>query len=521
MEAVSIPTIVLSFLSIVVLTSAWRAVRWVWLKPKKLERLLSEQGLSGNSYRLLFGDLDESSRMIKQAKSKPMNFTHEIAPRVLPFVYQTVKNYGKNSFIWMGPTPRVNIMNPEQVKDVFSKIYGFRKPREHPLSKLLATGVADYEAEKWAKHRKIINPAFHLEKLKNMLPVFHQSCKDMIGKWENLVAEKGSIELDVWPHLQNLASDMISRTAFGSSYEEGSMIFELQREQAELFMKLIQSVYIPGGRFLPTRTNRRMKEIERQIQASLKAIINKRAKAIRAGEAKNVDLLGILLESNFKEIEEHRNNRNNRNVGMNIKEVVEECKLFYFAGQETTSVLLVWTLVVLSKYPNWQARAREEVLQVFGENKPDFEGLNHLKVVTMILYEVLRLYPPVAVLNRTVHEDTKLGNLYLPAGIGISLPTILVHLDSELWGDDAKEFKPERFAEGISKVTLGQVSFFPFGWGPRICIGQNFALMEAKLVLSMILRSFSLEISPSYAHAPHSVITLQPQYGAHLILRHL
>ena len=125
-----------------------------------------------------------------------------------------------------------------------------------------------------------------------------------------------------------------------------------------------------------------MKEIERQIQASLKAIINKRAKAIRAGEAKNVDLLGILLESNFNEIEEHGNNRN---VGMNIKEVVEECKLFYFAGQETTSVLLVWTLVVLSKYPNWQARAREEVLQVFGENKPDFEGLNHLKVVSIYI----------------------------------------------------------------------------------------------------------------------------------------
>ncbi|KAB1200814.1 hypothetical protein CJ030_MR0G006223 [Morella rubra] len=457
---VSLPTIVIFILSIVILTSAWRAVRWVWLKPKKLERCLREQGLSGNSYRLPFGDLKESSRMIKHAKSKPMNLTHDIAPRVLPFVYQTVKNYGKNSFIWMGPTPRVNIMDPEQVKDVFSKIYAFRKPREHPLSKLLATGVADYEAEKWAKHRKIINPAFHLEKLKNMLPVFHQSCKDMIGKWENLVAEKGLIELDVWPHLQNLASDMISRTAFGSSYEEGSMIFELQREQAELLMKLIQSVYVPGG-------------------------------------------------------------RNNRNVGMNIKEVVEECKLFYFAGQETTSVLLVWTLVVLSKYPNWQARAREEVLQVFGENKPDFEGLNHLKVVTMILYEVLRLYPPLAVLNRTVHEDTKLGNLYLPAGIGISLPTILVHLDSELWGDDAKEFKPERFAEGISKATKGQVSFFPFGWGPRICIGQNFALMEAKLVLSMILRSFSLELSPAYAHAPHSVITLQPQYGAHLILRHL
>ncbi|KAB1216169.1 hypothetical protein CJ030_MR4G011986 [Morella rubra] len=517
---ISLPTIVLYILSVVIVTSAWRALRWVWLKPKKLERCLREQGLCGNSYRLLFGDLKDSSRMIKQAKSKPMNFTHDIAPRVFPYVQQTVKNYGKNSFVWMGPTPRVNILNPEQVKDVFSKIYDFRKPAGgNPLIKLLALGLANYEAEKWAKHRKIINPAFHLEKLKNMLPAFHQSCNDMISKWESLVPEKGSIELDAWPYLQNLASDMISRTAFGSSYDEGTKIFKIQREQAELVMTLLQSVYIPGWRFLPTRTNRRMKEIDKEVQASLKAIINKREKAIRAGEAKNDDLLGILLESNFNEIEEHGNNKN---VGMNLKDVIEECKLFYFAGQETTSVLLVWTMIVLSKNPNWQARAREEVLQVFGENKlPDFDGLNHLKVVTMILYEVLRLYPPLVVLNRTVHEDTKLGDLYLPAGVMISLPTILIHHEHELWGDDAKEFKPERFSEGISKATKGHVSFFPFGWGPRICIGQNFALMEAKLVLSMILQRFHWELSPSYAHAPYPVITLQPQYGAHVILHHL
>nr|AGX93061.1 7-deoxyloganic acid 7-hydroxylase-like protein [Vinca minor] len=498
----------------------YRVLDWVWFRPKKLEKCLREQGFKGNPYRLFLGDQYESGKLIREAMSKPIGIDEDVKKRIVPHILKAVETHGKNSFMWVGRILRVQITDPELIKEVLTKYYKFQKNHHDldPITKLLLGGIGSLEGESWAKRRKIINSAFHFEKLKLMLPAFYLSCRDMVEKWDKKVPEGGSSEVEVWHDIETLTGDVISRTLFGSNYEEGRRIFELMKELTALTIDVIRSVYIPGQRFLPTKRNNRMRAIDKEVRVRITEIINKKMKIMKAGETAADDFLGILLENNLNEIREQGNNRN---AGMTIEQIIGECKLFYFAGQDTTSTLIVWTMVLLSRFPEWQTRAREEVLQVFGNKPPDYDGISRLKVITMILYEVLRLYTPVAELTKVAHEDTQLGKYFIPAGVQLMMPQALLHHDPEIWGEDVMEFKPERFSEGVLKATKSQGSFFPFSLGPRMCIGQNFALLEAKMAMSLILRRFAFELSPSYVHAPFTLITMQPQYGAHLILHKL
>lgn len=263
-------------------------------------------------------------------------------------------------------------------------------------------------------------------------------------------------------------------------------------------------------RFVPTRKNRRRYEIDREVKSTLRTIIERKLKAMREGGSGEDDLLGMLLQSVGE---------GDDGDHLRIEDVIEECKLCYFAGQETTANWLTWTMVVLSMHPEWQDKAREEVTNVCGDKVPSAEDLNSLKVVMMILNEVLRLYPPVTAVFRHVVKKIKVGHISVPAGVDVLLATLLIHHDPEYWGGDAEEFRPERFSEGASRASKNdQAAFIPFGWGPRICLGQSFAVIEAKMALALILQNFRFELSPSYVHAPCTVITLQPQYGAPMIL---
>ncbi|XVF48915.1 hypothetical protein PTKIN_Ptkin03bG0226500 [Pterospermum kingtungense] len=492
----------------------------IWLKPKWQERELKQQGIRGRPYKLLVGDMKEFIKQITEAWAKPISLTHQIVPRVDPFTLDNVHKYGEISFCWIGTRPRVIMKDPQLMKEVLANKQGhFQKPPLSPLILILTRGLTTLEGEQWSKRRKMINPAFHLDKLKGMIPVFAVSCGQMIRQWKEMAGVQSSFEIDVWPELQKLTADAISRTAFGSSYEEGKKIFELQKELITLTLEAMQSLYIPGFRFVPTKKNQRRKKLDKDITSMLRDVIQRKEQGIRTGQDGADDLLGILLQHNNQEaILENASDA--AGGGLTIENIIEECKQFYLAGQETTVSWLTWVIIVLAMHPEWQEKAREEVLRTCAK-EPDFEALSHLKIVTMILYEVLRLYPPVIAQYQHTKKATKVGEISLPSGVDITLPTLLISHDPELWGDDAEEFKPERFAEGVSKASKDQPAFFPFGWGPRTCIGQNFSMLEAKVALAMVLQHFSFKLSPSYSHAPYTVMTLQPQHGAQIILHQI
>ncbi|XP_009362696.2 cytochrome P450 72A397 [Pyrus x bretschneideri] len=506
-----IKTLVISLVS-VILVSVLRVVHVYWFRPKSLEKQLRKQGIRGKTYRLFQDDMKEISMSSKEACAKPMSLNHQIAPRIFPFFHQMVQNYGKVSLGWIETRPRLIIADPELIKLILAEKNGqITKPPLNPLVNLLQMGISTLEGEQWAKRRRLIKPAFHLEKLKGMVPAFVTCCFGLINRWESLVGHEGRCELDVAPEFQNLAGDVIARTAFGSNYEEGKKIFELQKKQAVLVLEAYYDFYFPGKRFIPTKKNRMRYNLDNEIKAILRGMISKKEQAaMENGEEGANDLLGLLLQCKEQE-----------QTSMTIEDVIEECKLFYFAGQETTANWLTWAMIVLSMHPDWQEKAREEVLRVCGKNTPDLDALNHLKIVSMILKEVLRLYSPVSALYRHTQIKTNVGGISIPAGVEFVLLTMFLHHDKKCWGEDVEEFNPERFAEGVVKEPKDQVVFYPFGWGPRICIGQTFAVIEAKMALAMILQHFSFELSPSYTHAPVMGITLQPQHGATVTLHRI
>lgn len=143
--------------------------------------------------------------------------------------------------------------------------------------------------------------------------------------------------------------------------------------------------------------------------------------------------------------------------------------------------------------------------------------------MSMIINESLRLYPPAVYTERKTKKGAKLGNIRLPDNINVLVPILAVHHDPTIWGEDAKEFNPERFSEGVATATKNNnpSAFMPFSLGPRTCVGLNFAINEAKITLSMILQRYAFTLSKLYVHSPVQIVTLRPQHGIQVLLHPL
>ncbi|PIN03182.1 Cytochrome P450 CYP4/CYP19/CYP26 subfamily [Handroanthus impetiginosus] len=509
---------IIPLLSILALWT-WQFFNWVWLKPRKTEKFFRNQGMKGNSYRFLLGDSKETSRMYEKAYSKPIGLNDDIVPRVMPNIVDTIKKYGNYSFTWLGPRPRVFVLDPDIIKEVLGNYRKFTKPfnTSNPIVKMLVTGLINMEGDEWAKSRSKLNPTFYLDNLKPMVPAIKVCCENTIEAWREKTSKGGgSSVVDAYPYLEVFTGSVLAQLMFSSAYTEQIKTTFLQLSELALLGRLSTHIFpIPGERYFPTQKNRRAKEIDKFVRVTFTSMINERLEKRKSGsDSCKLDLLDMFMEELY-----WTKDRDRERI---IEDVIGQCKIFFFAGYETSSNLLCWTMVMLSLHQDWQIRAREEVLQVLCNKKEiTFDDLSKLKIVTMILNEMLRLYPPTMEFSRVVGEETKIGKYIIPKDTMVTCPILILHRSTEIWGKDAGEFRPERFAEGVAKAAKSEAAYMPFGWGPRICIAQNFGILETKTFLAILLRNFSFEISPSYAHAPFVDVTLRPQYGAPLVLREL
>ncbi|GAB4842049.1 hypothetical protein Ancab_012009 [Ancistrocladus abbreviatus] len=506
---------------IVTLAISSKILGLLWWRPAKIAKHFSKQGIKGPPYHFFIGNMKELVELMMKASSQPMSISHNILPRVLPFYHHWKKIYGATYLIWFGPNPRLTISDPGLIREIFStKSEFYEKYESHPLvRKLEGNGLISLKGEIWAHRRKIISPIFHVENLRLMVPIVGKSVACMMDRWADL-SNSGKAEIEISECFQNLTEEVITRTIFGSSYEDGKAIYQLQAQQIVFAAESFQKVFIPGYRYLPTKKNRKIWKLDMEIETLLMSLINQRKKDLGdrcLSEESPEDLLECLIRASLKQA---RNGE--ASTAIRADDIVEECKSFFFAGKYTTSNLLTWTTILLAMHPQWQQLAREEVLRVCGARDiPTKDDVANLKTLGMIVYETLRLYPPAVATIRRPRKDMELGGIKVPKGTEILIPILAVHHDSTVWGPDVNEFNPARFSQGAARAAKYPTAFMPFGLGARQCIGQNLAILQAKMALAMILQRFTFDLSPNYKHAPTILMLLYPQFGAPVIFRSL
>ncbi|KAG2702541.1 hypothetical protein I3760_06G094800 [Carya illinoinensis] len=505
-----------SSLCLYLLIALFNGLHKLWWIPNRIQTQMGLQGIRGPSYRFIHGSTKEILSIKKEAMNRPMiNLSHDILSRVQPHIQSWINIYGKMYLQWYGCKAQLVITEPELIKEILNNRDGaYQKGKaEGYIKKLLGDGLVTSQGEKWAKMRKLANHAFHADRLKSMIPAMISSVEVMLERWKS---HEGK-EIDVFQEFSQTTSEVISRTAFGSSYLDGMEVFQILARMTLISSRNVYKLRFPGiSKVYKTDDEIESEKLEKDLRNYILEMVKKREEKVMTGKIASFgdDFLGLLVKA-------HHDAEANKRIS--VEDMVDECKTFYFAGQETTNGLLAWTVFLLAIHTDWQEKARKEVLEIFGHQNPKPDGITKLKTTSMIIHESLRLYPPVVTISRKVERKVRLGlSLTLPADLIVFIPTIAVHHNPQIWGEDVHLFKPQRFTEGVAKATNNNTAaYVPFGMGSRNCVGFNFATTEAKIALSMILQRYAFTLSPAYVHSPVQHLTLRPQHGVQVMLHSL
>jgi cytochrome P450 len=361
----------------------------------------------------------------------------------------------------------------------------------------LGNGLVSAEGASWKFQRRTTAPMFSPRQVAAFAPVMEDAAARTIARWAAL--GEGA-EIDAADEMMRLTYDIISRTLFSADV---TMQYGKMSEALAVYLEtqgridILRTIGVPN--WVPTPNNLRARGPLKFFRKELSSLIAKRRAQLAADpDRASDDFLTLLLTTRDPE----------GGALFGEAEVFDNVMTFIFAGHETTSNALAWTLYLLSQFPEADARVAGEAAGA--------SGIDGLAYTRMVLEESMRLYPPVPIISRASAAPDVVGGIPIRAGTSVMISPWLIHRHKRLW-DDPEYFDPERFAPG-RREKIQRFAYIPFGVGPRVCIGMGFAMQEALIILRAILNRFRLSLVPGHPVEPQARLTLRPKHGLRMRL---
>jgi cytochrome P450 len=383
------------------------------------------------------------------------------------------------------------ISHPDYIEEVLvTQNRKFIKGRILRANKrLFGNGLLTSEGDFWLRQRRLAQPAFHRARIASYADTMVRYTQRLLDEW------KSGAECDIHAEMMRLTLQIVAKTLFDADVDrEARQVGQALEAIMELNSDFRKLLFTPS--WVPTPRNVRAALATRRLANIIFRIISQR----RASGKDTGDLLSMLLVAQDED-----------GSRMNDRQLRDEAMTIFLAGHETTANALSWTWLLLAQNPAVEAKLHAELDAVLAGRAPTLDDLARLPYCGNVITESMRLYPPAWGMARVAIEDTEIGGYPIPKGCGVSLAQWVVHRDPR-WYDAPLEFRPGRW-EGDFLRRLPRFAYFPFGGGPRQCIGNSFATMEATLLLATIAQQFRVRMVPDYPAVPIPSITLRPRYG--------
>ena len=411
------------------------------------------------------------------------------------------RRFGDVVYFKIGPRRGYLITNPADIRHVLQdNARNYRKsPLYDKLRVAFGNGLLTSEGEFWLRQRRIAQPAFHRQRVAALAGVMTDAARETAAEWR-AVASAGR-PVDVTEEMMRLTRTIVLRALLGTDL--GPFTGTVDGAWATINQHIGESFWALGFTDkLPTPKNRRFAAARAVLRGAVDYAISER----RRNPSKGTDLLSMLLSARDEETGET----------MTEEQLRVEVITFLLAGQETTALALTWTWYLLAQHSAEQQRLEQEIDSVLDGRAPDVSDLANLTYTRMVIDESMRLYPPAWAFSRQALSDDTLGGFHLPCGwLAFVMPYVLHRLPA-FW-DNPDAFDPERFLPQRS-ADRPKFVYLPFGAGPRQCIGNQFALLEAPLVLATLAQRYRLHLAEGHDAEPWPLITLRPRSAMSMII---